>query len=101
MAESRVRANMLARTMTQWSYQEGSMTNFKDAGFERGEWMATLDEATGEWDEALDGTIVALGGSFVSAGQSFETSSGANLVCPLEVQHPPLHPNCRCVILPV
>lgn len=95
------RANMLARTSTIWAYNEGSTLQYEDAGVQGGEWFATLDAATGEWDAALHGTIVPLRSHFASSGQTFTTSAGKIITAGIDVVHPPLHPNCRCVILPV
>ena len=101
LAEMPVRADMLARTMTIWAYGEGAVGVYEQEGVQYGEWMATLDEVTGEWDQAMHGKIVALRENFARAGETFIESSGSIVTSKFDVTHPPLHPNCRCTILPV
>lgn len=82
------RAKMIARTETMWSYNEGSVMQYKSVGFNELRWFATNDDVLCEHCVAMDGQIVQQGESFVSA--QFGT-----------VAHPPLHVNCRCVCIPV
>lgn len=95
------RSKMLARTVTTWAYGEGSVLQYEDAGVQAVEWFATLDDATREWHAALHGTIVATRQNFVAKGQTFLNSDGTVSTAGLDVQHPPLDPNCRCALLPV
>lgn len=104
-----VRGRLMARTMSVWAYNEGSMIQYQDSGVEATQWFATLDDATGEWDAALHGTVWPVGGTLVQAGETFSfeaekadgSSTTRTITNKLPVQHPPLHPNCRCALLPV
>jgi hypothetical protein len=60
-----------------------------------------MDAVTGDWDAAMDGTIIAIGESFAKQGESHTDSKGRNVVAPWDIEHPPLHPNCRCALAPV
>lgn len=95
------RANMLARTMNTWAYSEGAMGLYETEGVAQGQWMATVDDATAEWDASMDGKIVPIRQPFAPAGATFTESTGRILEAPWDIVHPPLHPNCRCTILPV
>lgn len=101
LAQSDGRANLMARTLTNWAYNEGATGVYQDSGVQMGEWVATLDEVTGEWDASLNGTLVRLGETFVAAGDTFRGSDGSVQTAGIDVTHPPLHPNCRCTIVPV
>lgn len=56
---------------------------------EKAEWLATPDDRADEECLALDGKVVKLGGGF-----SKNDYDGI-------VTQPPLHPNCRCTLIPV
>jgi SPP1 gp7 family putative phage head morphogenesis protein len=86
------RAEMLARTGTIYAVNEGAMERYRDDGFSYLEWFVTEDDATCELCKLLDGKIVRIGDSFASV---------VDIARPFEVRHPPLHPNCRCVVLGV
>lgn len=101
LAWGTTRANLMARTLTNWGYNEGAVSLYESEGIEMGEWVSTIDEVTGEWDAALNGTKVALRAPFVKSGDSFVTSEGKLQVAEFDIMHPPLHPNCRCTIVPV
>ena len=100
-AQLPARANMLARTMTNWGYNEGAQASYAAAGVAFNQWRAVLDDVTGEEDEALDGTMIPVGHNFVSAGDQFMDAGGSVHEAEFDVPHPPLHPNCRCTIVPI
>ena len=74
------RANMMARTMSQWAYNHGSMEAYADAGA-KSEWLASTD-ACEPICLPLNGVIADEGGLF--NGQMFTG-----------------HPNCQCTVIPV
>lgn len=80
------RAMMIARTETIRASNEGALSRYAQAGVERKEWSAD-GEGTCDDCENLDGVQVAL-------GENFEGDEDS-------VDAPPLHPMCRCSILPV
>jgi hypothetical protein len=70
------------------------------------EWRDTDDQRTCKFCNALDGKVIGIGGTFVGVGESVDvenesgtTSSYKNTYEP--VLYPPLHPGCRCTLLPV
>lgn len=66
------------------------------------EWLTTDDEATCEWCGPLDGEHIKLNGSFFDRGDKYRGRDGGLLDIDYEsVKHPPLHPNCRCTIIPI
>ncbi len=71
------RADLMARTMTIWAYNEGAVAGYHDAGVERMQWLAGEDELTCETCAELDGQFGDVDGFF-----------------PGGYDHPPAHPNC-------
>jgi len=94
------RANMLARTYTNWAQNEGAMARYADAGVELMEWAATVDDATRPHHAALDGVVIPLGKTFYKKGEAYAVGDSSRQV-KFDIKHPPLEPNCRCVLIPV
>ena len=83
-AFSRERAEAIARTETAYADVEGNLEAYRQSGVvQRKEWI-TGDGCCDLCDE-LDGVVVDLDDEFPNEGGS----------------GPPLHPNCRCDVLPV
>lgn len=78
------RAEMIARTETAYADVEGNIEAYKQSGVVAGKQWITGAGCCDLCDE-LDGTIVDLGDEFPNDGGN----------------GPPLHPNCRCDVLPV
>lgn len=82
------RSERIARTEIVRASNFATEEAFKESGVVEGkEWLATIDERTGELDAALDGQVVKLGADFKAGGE--------------RVPYPPLHPNCRCTLIPI
>lgn len=65
------------------------------------EWVTALDERTCPWCNSLDGKIVPVKSTFFKEGDDI-TVEGRKLDLDYEdVRHPPLHPDCRCTLIPV
>ncbi|MFQ5472561.1 MAG: phage minor head protein [Dehalococcoidia bacterium] len=103
VTDSQTRARMLARTTTIWSYNSGAKLAYTDAGVREVEWLTAADDLVSEFCAPLHGKIIPISGSFFDAGSIVPGAEGGELQVPagLPVDHPPLHPNCRCALLPV
>ncbi len=99
------RAAMLARTGTIWAFNEGAQQRYRSAGVTAESWQITQDDATCPYCQTMDGAIVKLDDDFASAGETVsgvsDSGKDVTLTVAYDVQHPPLHPNCRCTIVPV
>ncbi len=100
------RASMLARTGTIWAFNEGAKQRYRVAGVTAMQWVVTDDDALCEFCSQMDGKVVTLDTPFVDAGEGIqatdsETNKNLILNTPFTVEHPPLHPNCRCTVVPV
>lgn len=82
------RALMIARTETIRATNFASEQAYKESEVVvEKEWLAELDERTDDECARLDGKVVSVGGKF-------KTEEG-------NLPYPPIHPNCRCTIIPV
>lgn len=75
----RTRAEMLARTETMKAFNEGALTQYDKHGITEVEWLAAPGERTCDECLSLD-------------GQRFPIDGRPDC---------PVHPNCRCVLLPI
>lgn len=103
--QTMIRARMLARTYSQWSYNEGALQGYADDGIAVVQWQAGEDDLTCQFCVQLDGRMVRTGDAFVPAGTEFPGLAGGTLKIPsgsaFDMRHPPIHPSCRCALLPV
>jgi HK97 family phage portal protein len=93
----------IARTETIWAWNEGAKQGYKQSGFvEKLQWLSSGDARSCDWCLDLDGTIIGIDDSFFGKGDSYELEDGRALDFNYEeIGHPPLHPQCRCTIVPV
>ncbi len=104
LAEAKYRAELMARTTGIWSYNEGAHQFYQESGVAVEEWLVTVDDLLCEFCEEMDGRRVQTDDAFLPQGESVEVNIGGEIQemdAPFDIQHPPLHPNCRCVLLPV
>ena len=95
------RAEMIARSETIRSSNAGEEEAFREAGIDVKEWYASLDERTCRFCAEMHGTQIAVGSAFQVDGAVMEIG-GRRLVMDYgDVKYAPLHPDCRCTILPV
>jgi len=105
-ASDKARSKMLARTGVIWAFNEGAQQRYRAEGVQVEEWLVTSDDALCPYCAQFDGVRVPIDKSFASAGDRIEAENPSTgkpqaLNVKFEVQHPPLHPNCRCSLIPV
>jgi HK97 family phage portal protein len=95
------RAERLARTEVIKSSNEITEAAYRQSGVvDKKEWLANPGAC--EFCQALDGSIIGLGGTFVNEGSSLDGADGGTRLNDYEdVDHPPVHPACRCTLIPV
>lgn len=115
MEIARTRAEMIARTEVLKASNRGSLLSYKMSGLVEGKaWSATYDRRTCEACAEMDGKTMPLDEPFFkkgddtvfeNPGEAFEgtpTEGGVEMKFDYEeIQHPPLHPSCRCTILAI
>lgn len=104
-------AELIARTATIWNYNEGAQLSYKDSGVTAKEWSVTLDDVTCEYCQAMSGVQTGIDEPFLAGGKALDVkgsgveredgSRSGTLEAPWDIDHPPLHPHCRCALLPV
>lgn len=66
------------------------------------EWLVASDDRLCPYCEPLDGKSVKLGDSFFDKGDTYTGSDGTEGTVDYEIiNHPPLHVNCRCTVVPI
>jgi len=88
-AFSEARSLMIARTELAFSHVQGNIAGYRESGMvEKKRWLVAQDNVCPRC-EALDGKTVGIDDEFHDDEEDED------------VDGPPLHPNCRCDILPV
>ena len=85
---TKFRAERIARTEILTVTNLATEESFKQGGIDTKEWLTALDERTSERCLALNGKQVSIDGKFTATDDTITA-------------RPPLHPNCRCTLIPV
>lgn len=95
------RANLIARTETLKSSNLSNEWAYQQTGFVTGkEWVANPGAC--EICEEINGKQMDLGVAFLNVGDTLDYGDGESYAVDYEtVEDPPLHPNCRCTIIPI
>ena len=94
-------AGVVASAMTVWAENEGTQHAFIRAGVEANEWVAVADDRTCPFCMDMDGTIVASGAAFLGPLEELNVGGKVLRGFDLPTIHPPVHPRCRCTLIPV
>ncbi len=99
----RKRTELIARTETNWAYNEGAVDGYKQSGVVKAkEWLTAQDDRLCQFCEPMNGRIVDVDKSWFNKGEDFKGNKGGILSFSYEnIGHPPLHHMCRCTIIPV
>lgn len=98
---SKSQAEVITRTEVIKTSNFGAQDAFEQSGVVEGkQWLATADDRTDEDCLAMDGQIVDLDGDYDSSIEKL-LPNAESILSYSSVEFPPLHPNCRCVLLPV
>ncbi|MCX7805706.1 MAG: phage minor head protein [Planctomycetota bacterium] len=107
------RAAMLARTGTIWAANEGALARYRAEGVAVVEWLTADDDMRCPFCAEMNGVSIPAGEAFWRPGDTFSIEAGTpGAASPYSgtmrfpealgaIRHPPLHPNCRCTIIPV
>jgi hypothetical protein len=101
-ARMKKRAEQSARTHSMWAYNEGAQENYKDFGVDTIDWLATQDDLTCEYCMEMDAQDpIPIDSNFFPGGSELNIQNVGSLSFSFPIEHPPLHPNCRCTIIGV
>lgn len=100
---NKVRSLRIARTEVSKAVNTGTLEGYKQSGVVAGkEWFTALDERVCQWCDPMHGKIKSNDINFFQQGETFLGKEGGTLNFQLDdVGAPPLHPNCRCVLIPI
>lgn len=95
------RTELVARSETTRAANAGAQFSYQEAGVQQKQWLAATDACP--YCDDLDGTVVSTQANFLDEGTSFFPDGASS---PLQISYgnvgyPPVHPNCRCTIVPV
>lgn len=102
----KTRAQMIAQTETIRSSNAGAVASYAKAGIEHKQWFTAEDGRVCGYCQEMHGKIVGTTETFWAMGDEMtievEDQKPTTMTFTYEdVGAPPLHPNCRCTILPV
>jgi hypothetical protein len=94
---------LISRTTTIWAMNEGAEMKYIDAGVTRERWLTTDDDVRCVYCVEMNGMEVGIKDVFLPVGGRIMHPEIPDrfLEVPFDVTHPPLHPYCRCAIVPV
>ena len=97
------RATRIARTETTKATNWAAETAYKESGVVKAkEWLVTADDRLCEFCRPMNGKKVKLGDTYFKEGETVDGDKGGSLELSFEdIQHPPLHANCRCTLIPI
>lgn len=99
---SRTQAERITRTEVIRASNIGAEDAWKQSGVVTGkQWLTAMDDRTDPLCEYMNGKIVSLSKSYFRQGETLEVDGHKADFSYGAVKEPPLHPNCRCTLLPV
>ncbi len=102
----KTRAEMIARTETIRSSNAGAVMSYRQAGIEYKQWFTAQDGKVCGFCQEMHGKIVGVSENYWAMGDTMDVDVPDENPITMtftyeDVGEPPLHPNCRCTILPV
>ena len=102
----KTRAEMIARTETIRSSNAGAVMSYKQAGIEYKQWFTAQDGQVCGFCQEMHNKIVGVSENYWAMGDTMSVDVPDEKPISMtfsyeDVGEPPLHPNCRCTILPV
>lgn len=100
---TRVRSIRIARTEVLKATNQATLEAYKQSGVVTGkEWFTALDEKVCQWCAPMQGRVKALDNDYFIQGESFVGKEGGKINFEIDdVSAPPLHPMCRCTLIPI
>lgn len=92
------RANRIARTEAIWAFNEGTVEGWRQSNVVTAKrWWTAQDERTCPYCSPMHDKVISLGDNFFNKGDEFQGITFSYE----DINHPPLHPHCRCSLLPI
>lgn len=104
-AQTEARAILMARTSMIWSANEAAEISYRQAGLSQKQWLTAHDELLCPFCAAMDGKRIDAGARYANKGDRITGNNidgeSVEMMVGIDVSHPPLHPHCRCALVPV
>jgi len=102
----KTRAQMIAQTETIRSSNAGAVRSYQNAGIEYKQWFTAQDGKVCGFCQEMHNKIVGVSENYWAMGDTMDVDVPDEKPITMtfsyeDVGAPPLHPNCRCTILPV
>jgi len=99
---TRTRSEVIARTETLRASNFATVEAYKQSEIVVAkEWLAERDDRTCPYCQKMDGKIVDVDATYFKKGDTLTVDGSTLKIDFLDVNEPPLHPNCRCTTIPV
>lgn len=96
------RVETIVRTETVRASNQASVASWKQSGVVKAkEWWTAQDERVSPFDRTLHGKVISLESDFFKKGDTLEVDGQKLKIDYTDIPAPPLHPNCRCTLLPI
>ncbi len=97
-----IAARRIARTETIWAFNEGAVQGYMQSGIvSHKEWLTAADDRLCPWCAEMNGRTVEITRAFWEKGEFMDVENQRLEFEYTDIGHPPLHPNCRCSVIPV
>lgn len=94
------RVEKIVRTETTRISNRWNQTAREDVGITKKKWFTAEDERTCPYCNQFNGKVVEVKENFVKGWDVLNWIWKSKLILDTDIQYPPLHPNCRCIIVP-
>lgn len=96
------RSVVIARTETIWAWNEGAVQGYKQSGVvTKKQWISSGDPRSCDFCLDMDGKIIDVDVDYFGKGDSYTVGERSLDFSYESVGHPPIHPMCRCTIIPI
>jgi HK97 family phage portal protein len=105
--DARFKADRVVRTETIWAHNEGTVIAWEQSGVVTAKkWDTVEDDRSCPYCLHMDGKVLDLSSSYFEKGDSLtvKDDNGNDITLKAnyeDIKHPPLHPNCRCQLIPI
>lgn len=95
-------AERIARTETIWAWNEGAVQGYIQSGVvEKKQWLSAEDSRSCDFCPRMNGKTISIEATYFNKGDKFAVGEKELIFVYEDVGHPPLHPSCRCTIVPI
>jgi HK97 family phage portal protein len=100
--DTRAKADRVVRTETIWAHNEGTTLAWEQSGVVTAvKWDTVADDRRCKWCRSMHNKTMSLGSNFFDKGESLTVDDSTLKFGYESIKHPPLHPNCRCQLIPI